>query len=440
MFSIKKISYKHSLFLPVYDLPYFKDFLCVCFQIWFQNRRRKDVVAKQNGETLPQLEKDNKMVPSSVMSGVISELIKYEGDPKGKKLKAKITTDHRAKPYSTPKSGKQNRGGHHYNKQVNLSCQQNNFNQHHNHSPSPINMAASTTASPQMCVDNDMSAMLEVLSPESIASVGQRLSEEFNTSSNSNSSGGGHRNHSVGRLSGMNDIPSNEQLDMIAPPNTVVPNTDIGIISNFHHRDSESPRLSPSNKLVQSPQGSDVSPSGSAQSPTGPPISASSTMTCSTQATSMQTQAFNPYYNKPSQFSNTEYTHYQRDMTPPGHGGMKQELHPFATMAYTSHTPMMPSFAGHTSDNTDIKPGQMNLDKVFPFPLVAEPSMMISSLPSYGNEGYASGAFKPPHPSNPPVYTHHRDPYQPLLISPFNNPYYGGHDTSAINGRNYTNL
>lgn len=53
-------------------------------KVWFQNRRRKDIIGKKQtnievNATAP------KMVPVSVMSGILNELLSFENNPKGKK-------------------------------------------------------------------------------------------------------------------------------------------------------------------------------------------------------------------------------------------------------------------------------------------------------------------------------------------------------------------
>ncbi len=70
----------------------------IFLQIWFQNRRRKDIVGKK-GKEPPQPEEEitptSLMVPDTIMKGVISELLKYEKDPSGRlqKPSANATSD-----------------------------------------------------------------------------------------------------------------------------------------------------------------------------------------------------------------------------------------------------------------------------------------------------------------------------------------------------------
>ena len=60
-------------------------------QIWFQNRRRKDIVGRK-GRPGHQMEEELMpsplMVPETIMKGVITELLKYEKDPSGRLQKS----------------------------------------------------------------------------------------------------------------------------------------------------------------------------------------------------------------------------------------------------------------------------------------------------------------------------------------------------------------
>ena len=47
-------------------------------QIWFQNRRRKDITGKRNGVNPT----DVSMVPTDILQGVVTELLQFENDPK----------------------------------------------------------------------------------------------------------------------------------------------------------------------------------------------------------------------------------------------------------------------------------------------------------------------------------------------------------------------
>ena len=77
-----------------------------------------------------------------------------------------------------------------------------------------------------------------------------------------------------------------------------------------------------------------------------------------------------------------------------------------------------PSDSGRQGDNND--PKSLNVNSVFPFPLIAEPPRMMTSIASY-----------PDHYAH--AHTMAAGGYNPMMISSFNNPYYG-YDTSAWPG------
>ena len=161
-------------------------------QIWFQNRRRRDVVAAASGSVKPDIPKNERiMVPDHVLQSILDELLKYEDDPKGKKLKARLArastaSNVRHKPYSIPP------------------------NRRHN-------MA-------------DLSIPPNALAPGYTSFEGPRkrpLSGDLYNQGPSSSSSNSSSSHSSLDLSPTPVVLPVAHLDMTGPPNAIAPNSDI---------------------------------------------------------------------------------------------------------------------------------------------------------------------------------------------------------------------
>ena len=461
-------------------------------QIWFQNRRRKDVVANQKAADgipveLPRTTTpEAQMVPPDVMSGVLRELMKYDGDYKKQlkmkaKPKSKSATD-RAKPYDLSKSGHQrNRsdsqgydtspransvssGGSpgydydaqgHFNKSPSLTCTMpmsamfshtspegfpasfsSTFSStpstgyHSNQSSPPQSVAtpsayqhsanSSASSTPPAGANQSVRspynsspinlAGASAISPENQQNV--RLSEDQQSLCGKSSSPINETSKST-----QHSIPSNEQLDMIAPPNAVAPQ-DFDLPPMYPLSALESPK----NKSPQNESEKSNELDSSSDSCHDPATSSSQSL-----SVDIPTSSEGPPSSTPA--TTTPYSWH----VPAGHmmsgasGGENAMTshYPHQMSAYPPNQTIPPNFHGYGgfgemnmrsySGGNDSK---VNLDRVFPFPLVAEQAMRFTSFPPYTPEGYGSSMKNEATGS-------YRDHYQPLLIASYANPYYG---------------
>ena len=262
----------------------------------------------------------NKMVPVSIMESVLSELVSFENDPKGKKLKAQIERQsHRSRPY-------------------NMSARRGGSSGSNKGSPTSGDITP-PMLSPQNT--SDLSA--------SPIDVFYQQSPEANLPSPTQTS-------PVQDL-----VPSSHQLDMVAPPNTVAPQVQI-------------PSRPPQPRLSTSPVKDDDEDS-----------------------------------NSPT-------------------------VQPFTTMAYPYYlaTPHQPYPMGGM--DTDGRP--IPFDRVFPIPLVTDPSTMLSAMPNFNPDVY-SNALKNCQPTGGMRI---RDPYQPIFMTPYNNHHQMRSSATGPCNKSYTAL
>ena len=206
-------------------------------------------------------------------------------------------------------------------------------------------------------------------------------------------------------------IPTSHGLDMPGPPNAVVPGSSLTPhamqeLRDKIKQDSEPPKVEiPPNKVAPP---SEPIPSMPLE---GVPLSQPLTVHIPTSMLNTRTSPVsshsNSYGSPPSAIqgwqqsskpASDEYTQYSRD------------------------NPMMMRAGTNMGPGGEFYPGQPQAfeSKVFPFPLVADSPVMLSSIPSY-NDSYQAG-LKPGNHGAPGPYG--RDPCHPLMISSFQNPYY----------------
>ncbi len=202
-------------------------------------------------------------------------------------------------------------------------------------------------------------------------------------------------------------IPTSHGLDMPGPPNAVAPGCSLppSIMEKLRNKvkaETEPPRQEiPPNQVA--PPSEPIPSSGVSVSPTQP-----LTVHIPNAMLSPKSAAGNMFGPPPPMAIPVN--------TMAWHQGTKPEMN-----EYTQYSRDVPSNSGRpVMQNFGPGGDAINLERVFPFPLVAESPMMLSSIPSY-NDSYQSG-LKPGPQGAPAPYG--RDPYHPLMISSFNNPYY----------------
>lgn len=312
------------------------------------------MIAAQNksGSKSPMAELDLettcKMVPHAIMDGVLTELVSYENNPKGKKMKTERGS-HRAKPYNMS-SRRGGAGGSFRNSSPNsglttppllspqgsdLSSSSADLYQSPEGYQSPP--TSSPLTAPVTSVANVTRNIAGVTTPPLPAPLPQDLLPAASSGVSSNVPNGGP-----------NGVPSSLELDMVAPPNAVAP-------------------LS---MAARKPQ-----------------VSASPA---------------------------------KQDEEDEGEDGEKTN-DSFTATAYPYYIGGQPSFP-IGGVNTDGRP--IALDRMFPIPLVADPTMMLSAMPTY-NPCTTSGMMM-------------RDPYQPVFMTAYTAPQ--SHPHAPWANKSYTAL
>ena len=165
---------------------------CGVLQIWFQNRRRKDIVgSKGKKESSAPEPSTSRMVPDDVMQGVLNELVRYDTDPTGKLGR---TADKPPPP------------------------------------PPPVSVAAGSDVSAEAELpDSSASPEVQLAGPLPDSSVEIcALAADPKAAEGSAELDSGHV---VKRCRDV-EVPTLAQLDMIAPPNVVAPHADIAAIKS----------------------------------------------------------------------------------------------------------------------------------------------------------------------------------------------------------------
>ena len=410
------------------------------FQIWFQNRRRKDVVKPKSHSE--QVDSGPSMVPDNVKKAVVMELLRHEVDPKGKNKKG-------SKPYQVTVA--QRRAAAKQRSPSNLSTV-----------VSPT--TATTTTSPECVLGNASASFSSSGSPQSdqnnsrdshngVLNVSGNSSQGFNpmtpTSDCSSESGPMHNGtspkdnisdrsqdsiqqysvstESISPCSSVRSvttqgatcstanenpvyIPTSHGLDMAGPPNAVAaPSLTPRAMQELREkikRENEPPKMDiPPNKVAPASEPIPAMPLEGV--PLSEPLTVHIPNSMLSGKTSPISTHSNSYSSPPSAVhgwqqssrpTSDEYTQYSRD------------------------NPLMMRAGPNLGTTTESFSGQFQGydPKVLPFPLVADSPVMLSSMPTY-SESYQSGLRSGSHGAPGP---YGRDPYHPLMISSFQNPYY----------------
>ena len=205
-------------------------------------------------------------------------------------------------------------------------------------------------------------------------------------------------------------IPTSHGLDMAGPPNAVAaPSLTPRAMQELREkikRENEPPKMDiPPNKVAPASEPIPAMPLEGV--PLSEPLTVHIPNSMLGDKTSPISTHSNSYSSPPSAVhgwqqssrpASDEYTQYSRD-------------NPLMMRAGTNVGSAAESFSGQFQGYDP---------KVLPFPLVADSPVMLSSMPAY-SESYQSGLRSGSHGAPGP---YGRDPYHPLMISSFQNPYY----------------
>ena len=206
-------------------------------------------------------------------------------------------------------------------------------------------------------------------------------------------------------------IPTSHGLDMPGPPNAVAPGSSLTpyAMQELRHKikqDNEPPKLDiPPNKVAPPSEPISIVPHDAV--PLSQPLTVNIPNSMLNTKTSPISTHSNSYgspssaiqgWQQSSRPASDEYTQYTRD------------------------NPVMMRAGTTMGSSTDSIQGQIQgfEPKVLPFPMVADSPMMLSSIQAY-NDSYQSGLKSGSHGVPGP---YGREPYNPLMISSFQNPYY----------------
>ncbi len=375
------------------------------------------------------------MVPDGIKNGVITELMRHETDTKGKKKTSKpyqaVVAQRKASAQAAMKTGSDvmitgsdvvssstsfsSNGSPSSSRNESKDSQNGVLNNSHNSSGfQPV--------TPPSDSSSDSGAAFQMSS--SPHSTDQCLQDSYQYSDDKSSPHVHSPSEADPIIRSSMDmtentayyIPTSHGLDMPGPPNAVAPECSLPPSVMERLRNKVKAEAEPPHQAIPPNQVAPASdPIPHSISPTQPltvhipnallsPKSAASNMYGPPPPMAIPVNTV-PWHHQATKPGVDEYTQYSRDV--PANSGR-------------------PGMQNHGPGGDSI-----NLDRVFPFPIVAESPMMLSTIPSY-SDSYQSG-LKPGAQGAPAPYG--RDQYHPLMISSFNNPYYT--QDPSMWGRNF---